>query len=85
MAQAVAEAPPKRAPFPVELYRSAVGKKYVMAVTGIMWMGFVLVHMVGNLKMYLGAAAHQPLRRVAAHIAVPLLPRTVFLWILRSG
>ena len=49
-------APAKRkAPFPVELYRSALGKKYVMAITGIMLMGFVFAHMVGNLKMYLGA------------------------------
>ena len=39
-------------------YRSAVGKKWVMALTGIMLLGFVLVHMVGNLKMYLGLINH---------------------------
>ena len=44
----------RKAPFPVEFYRSALGKKYVMAITGIMLMGFVFSHMVGNLKMYLG-------------------------------
>ena len=43
------------APWPVEFYRSAVGKKWVMALTGIMLMGFVFAHMVGNLKVYLGA------------------------------
>ena len=41
--------------WPLELYRSAVGKKWVMAVTGIVLLGFVLAHMVGNLKVYLGA------------------------------
>lgn len=45
----------RKAPFPVELYRSALGKKYVMATTGLFLMGFVFFHMVGNLKMYLGA------------------------------
>ena len=44
----------RKAPFPVELYRSALGKKYVMAITGIVLMGFVFFHMLGNLKMYLG-------------------------------
>ncbi|HEV7785684.1 MAG TPA: succinate dehydrogenase cytochrome b subunit [Thermoanaerobaculia bacterium] len=35
-----------------DLYRSAVGKKAVMAVTGIILFGFVLIHMIGNLKLY---------------------------------
>ena len=37
------------------LYSTAVGKKYVMAISGMVLMGFVFAHMVGNLKMYLGA------------------------------
>ena len=43
------------APWPVEFYRSAVGKKWVMALTGIALMGYVFVHMFGNLKVYFGA------------------------------
>src|SRR3954452_15864382 len=35
-----------------DLYRSAVGKKAVMAVSGIVLFGFVLIHMIGNLKLY---------------------------------
>ena len=35
-------------------YRSDLGKKTVMAVTGILLFGFVLGHMVGNLKLYQG-------------------------------
>jgi len=34
---------------------SSVGKKVVMAVTGIILFGFVTVHMLGNLQAYLGA------------------------------
>ena len=86
MAQAVAEAPSeRRAPYLIELYRTAVGKKYVMAVTGIMWMGYVLVHMAGNLKIYMGAEDINHYGEWLRSLATPFLPRTVLLWILRSG
>jgi len=35
-------------------YRSSLGKKYVMAITGLLLFGFVIVHMAGNLQVYLG-------------------------------
>jgi succinate dehydrogenase / fumarate reductase cytochrome b subunit len=35
-----------------DLYRSAVGKKAVMAVTGILLFGFIVLHLIGNLKLY---------------------------------
>src|SRR5258705_10440561 len=46
----------RRKPFLLDLYSTAVGKKYAMALSGIALMGYVLVHMIGNLKMYLGPA-----------------------------
>ena len=36
--------------WPLEFYRSAVGKKWVMAITGLLGVGFVVMHMIGNLK-----------------------------------
>lgn len=36
---------------------STIGKKVVMAATGVVLVGFVVAHMVGNLQIYLGAAA----------------------------
>lgn len=36
---------------------STVGKKVVMATTGVILVGFVVVHMLGNLQLYLGAQA----------------------------
>lgn len=36
---------------------SSVGRKVVMAVTGIMLFGFVTVHMLGNMQAYMGAKA----------------------------
>jgi len=38
-------------------YSSSVGKKILMAVTGIILFLFVFVHMVGNLQIYIGAEA----------------------------
>lgn len=38
-------------------WRSAIGKKVVMAVTGIIGIGFVIAHVAGNLLVYRGAAA----------------------------
>jgi succinate dehydrogenase / fumarate reductase, cytochrome b subunit len=36
------------------LLRSTIGQKAVMAVTGLILLGFVFVHMLGNLQVYLG-------------------------------
>jgi succinate dehydrogenase / fumarate reductase cytochrome b subunit len=36
---------------------STIGKKVVMASTGVVLFGFVLGHMAGNLQLYLGAGA----------------------------
>lgn len=35
-------------------YRTTIGKKVVMAVTGLVWVGYVVLHMFGNLKFFLG-------------------------------
>ena len=67
----------------VRFYRSAVGKKWVMAVTGVILMGFVLAHLIGNLKLYLSKEEinlyGEALRNMPGH----LLPRTVLLWTIR--
>ena len=47
-------APRPQGHFLVRFWRSAVGKKWVMAVSGIILLGFVLAHMIGNLKVFLG-------------------------------
>ncbi len=38
-------------------FGSSIGKKVVMAVTGLVLFGFVIGHMVGNLQIYLGPEA----------------------------
>jgi len=95
MAQAVSRGPvsgsatrtKKRKPFLLDLYSTALGKKYVMAITGIIGIGFVIVHMVGNLKMYLGRVDGEydidVYGEFLRDLLVPLLPRTYALWALR--
>lgn len=38
-------------------YGSTVGKKIVMAASGVVWIGYVVVHMGGNLLAYAGPSA----------------------------
>jgi succinate dehydrogenase / fumarate reductase, cytochrome b subunit len=35
-------------------FQSSLGKKYVMAITGLALFGFVIMHMLGNLQIFLG-------------------------------
>lgn len=71
--------------WPLEFYRSAVGKKWVMAITGLMGIGFVLAHMVGNLKVYMGADDMNHYGEFLRELLYPLVPRTVTLWLMRFG
>lgn len=75
--------PAEPAPFFVEFYRSAVGKKYVMAITGIIGLGFVFGHMFGNLKMYFGEEDYNHYAEFLRNLLYPLLPHTWALWGLR--
>jgi succinate dehydrogenase / fumarate reductase cytochrome b subunit len=38
----------------IRFFTSSPGKKIVMAATGLLLLGFVIVHMLGNLQIYLG-------------------------------
>ena len=69
----------------LRFWRSAVAKKWIMAVTGIMLLGFVFAHMVGNLKIYLGAGPLNTYAEWLRNLGEPALPRTVLLWIMRIG
>ena len=40
-----------------DIFKSSLGKKYIMAVTGFVLFGFVVGHLVGNLQVFLGPEA----------------------------
>ena len=73
----------RRKLFLLDLYGTAVGKKYAMALSGIALMGYVFAHMIGNLKMYLGPEDINHYGEFLRELLVPIAPRTVVLWILR--
>lgn len=75
----------KRRPFLLDLYSTAVGKKYVMAITGIGLMGFVVFHMIGNLKMYFGQEDFDQYAEFLKVLLYPIAPKGAVLWILRGG
>src|ERR1051326_8428764 len=68
----------------VRLYRTSIGKKTIMAVTGVILYGFVVVHMAGNLKIFLGPTHFNDYSAFLRRIAVPALGESWFLWIMRT-
>ncbi len=65
------------------LYRSTIGMKVVMAVTGFILYGFVLLHMWGNLKVYAGREYLNHYSEFLREIGAPFLGYGQALWILR--
>ena len=65
------------------LWGTMVGKKVVMAVTGIVLVGFVIAHMLGNLKIFLGAHAIDAYAAFLRTMGEPLFPYSGLLWIVR--
>src|SRR5579871_1491503 len=67
----------------VVLWGTMVGKKVVMAVTGLALVGFVVAHMLGNLKVFLGAEAIDAYAEFLRTVGEPLLPYSLLLWTVR--
>jgi succinate dehydrogenase / fumarate reductase cytochrome b subunit len=65
------------------LWDSTVGKKIMMAVTGVILIGFVVVHMAGNLKVYQGADAFNHYAEGLRTLGEPFFGYGQLLWILR--
>src|SRR5437870_13590382 len=58
----------------IALWHTMVGKKVVMAVTGFVLVGFVVGHMLGNLKIFLGADAIDRYAVFLRTMGEPLFP-----------
>jgi succinate dehydrogenase / fumarate reductase cytochrome b subunit len=78
--------PPRiRLPWPLNLYQTAVGKKWVMALTGLGLVGYVVVHMIGNMHLYEGPVEIHEYAEALRDLGGDLVPRTWVLWALRLG
>src|SRR5690242_16875685 len=63
----------------VRFYEAPIGKKAIMAVTGVLLFGYVIAHLIGNLQIY--SPDHAQINRYAAFLHDPsnLIP----LWVAR--
>jgi succinate dehydrogenase / fumarate reductase cytochrome b subunit len=67
----------------VALWATMVGKKVVMASTGVVVVCFVLAHMLGNLKIFLGAKTIDSYAVFLRTMGEPLFPYSAVLWAIR--
>jgi succinate dehydrogenase / fumarate reductase, cytochrome b subunit len=66
------------------LYRSSIGKKAVMAVTGAIWFAYVLAHMYGNLKAFQGREYFNEYAIFLREMGAPLVGHEQLLWLARA-
>ncbi|GAA2917468.1 succinate dehydrogenase cytochrome b subunit [Streptomyces thioluteus] len=65
------------------VWHSTVGKKAVMAVTGLIMLAYLVAHMLGNLKIFFGAGEFNHYAHWLRTIGEPLLHYEWFLWLVR--
>jgi succinate dehydrogenase / fumarate reductase cytochrome b subunit len=63
--------------------RSTIALKMLMAVSGIIFILFVLLHMYGNLKAFAGHDAYNTYAEHLRTIGEPMLPHAGLLWVIR--
>ncbi|MED7826863.1 succinate dehydrogenase [Streptomyces chiangmaiensis] len=65
------------------VWDSSVGKKSVMAVSGLIMLLYLVVHMIGNLKIYFGAGEFNHYAHWLRTIGEPFVRYEWTLWIIR--
>ena len=65
------------------IWSSSVGKKILMAVSGLILYGFVVGHMVGNLKVYQGREAFNHYAEGLRTFGAPFFGHGQLLWLVR--
>jgi succinate dehydrogenase / fumarate reductase cytochrome b subunit len=63
----------------LRLYRTTIGKKAVMAVTGIVFLLFLVAHMIGNLKIFLGKGEYNGYAAWLRTMGAPAVPHRTIL------
>src|ERR1700730_5275101 len=65
------------------LWQSTIGKKYVMALTGLIWFGYIVIHLWGNLKIYAGPEILNGYGGFLRTVGEPLFGFSQVLWLFR--
>jgi succinate dehydrogenase / fumarate reductase, cytochrome b subunit len=67
----------------IAFWHTMIGKKVVMAVTGVVLIGFVIAHMLGNLKIFAGPDEINAYSRFLREVGWPELGYSQLLWVVR--
>jgi succinate dehydrogenase / fumarate reductase cytochrome b subunit len=67
----------------LSLYQTTIGKKVIMAVTGLVLVGYVVVHMLGNLHVYEGPEKINAYGVFLREVGGPAVPHEGLLWTVR--
>ncbi|MEU0132973.1 succinate dehydrogenase [Streptomyces sp. NPDC006296] len=65
------------------VWDSSVGKKAIMAVSGLVMLGYLVVHMLGNLKIFFGSDEFNHYAHWLRTLGEPFLHHEWALWIVR--
>ena len=65
------------------LPRSSIGKKALMAVTGAVWIGYLVLHMWGNLHIFQGQESFNHYAEFLREVGEPVFSYAQVLWIIR--
>ncbi len=65
------------------LYRTSIGKKMLMAASGLVILLWLIGHMLGNLKVWLNQREFDSYADFLRRLGEPIFPHTVFLWLIR--
>lgn len=77
--------PVRKLPWILEFYRSDVAKKWTMAISGVILLGYIAAHMAGNMKIYFGPEEINHYGEALRELGGDLVPDTHLLWIMRIG
>ncbi|MFN8481516.1 MAG: succinate dehydrogenase cytochrome b subunit [Anaerolineae bacterium] len=64
-------------------YRTTIGKKVIMAITGLVWVFYVILHMFGNLKFFVGPEALDSWAEFLRTFGEQVLGYAGVLWVIR--
>ena len=67
----------------IALWDTVIGKKVVMAITGVVLILFVIAHMIGNLKIFSGPNEINAYSRFLREVGSPALAYGQLLWVVR--
>ena len=65
------------------MYRTSIGKKVIMSVTGFVWIAYVVLHMYGNLKAFVGPEYYNAYAEGLRTLGGPIFGHLQLLYIAR--